>query len=105
MFHNVAFDAKGVPIVPQGVDEETWRLELPSILGIARSGGRLLDDVSCDEPSVHWKDDESGTIASLCCSADSMLSEAEEFLRSQVVGESVVWSSQFVLPGVLESAS
>ena len=99
MFHDVAFDAEGVPIVPQGVDEDIWRLELPSILGIAWSGGRLLNDVSGDEPSEHWEGDESGTHASSCCSADSMLSEAEEFLRSHVVGENVIWGSQLALPG------
>ena len=89
--------------MPPGVDAELWRLELPSILGIAWSGGRLLDEVSLDEPSDHepsdhWEDVESVSNASSCCSAGSVLSEAEEFLRCHVVGEHVVWGSGCVPP-------
>ena len=67
-------------------------------MGIAWSGGRLPDEVSLDEPSDHWEDEESGSIASSCCTAGSVLSEAEEFLRCHVVGERVVWGSIHVPP-------
>ena len=99
MFHDITFDAEGIPIVPQGVDEELWQLELPSILGIAWSGGGSLDTASCDEFSDYREDAESGTPASSCCSADSVLSEVDVFLRSHAVGVNVVWGSQVGLPG------
>ena len=99
MFHDITFDAEGIPIVPHGVDEELWQLELPSILGIAWSGGGSLDIASCDEFSDYREDAESGTLASSCCSADSVLSEADVFLRSHAVGVNFVWGSQVGLPG------
>ena len=95
MFHDITFDAGGNPLPPLGVDEELWQLELPSILGIAWSGGRPLDGVSDDGPSEYWEDDES---ASSCCSSASVLSEAEEFLRNHAIGVNVVWGSPAVFP-------
>ena len=39
MFHGVKFGEDGEPLIPPRVDEELWRLELPSILGVGYGRG------------------------------------------------------------------
>ena len=99
MFHDVVFDAEGVPIVPRGVDEELWRLELPSILGVAWGGGRLLDSDSDDGHFTDSEGNESETNVSSCSFDGNVFSEADKFLRCHAVEHNVTWSSRSVQLG------
>ena len=54
-FHAIQFDQHGHPLVPEGVDAEEWRLDLPSILGMAHAG--CLDSDKEEASLEDWVDE------------------------------------------------